>query len=104
LQDKLTIIGEKIASDARRLMKRVDTGRARDSITWATHNSKGEAGPNAEDGDLIEKPSEPLTVFIGSAVDYFPHLEFGTKYMTRDAPLRRSIGMNRKNVKKILSL
>lgn len=105
LQDKLVAIGGMVEGSARLLIEpRVDTGRARDSIIWATKDRKSTVGGKAHSDDGIDQPSESLTVWIGSSVDYFPYIEFGTKYMKRQAPLRKAIASKRQDIKKVLSL
>lgn len=50
----------------------VDTGRLRNSITWAVRGNSGKGDgrdtPNAE--------PEEATVYIGTNVEYAPHVEF----------------------------
>ena len=104
LRERLVIVGEKIAGDAKVLIEpRVDTGRARDSIMWAIEGKRGNVSGAAKSDDRIKSPSDDLTVRVGSDVDYFPYIEFGTKYMARRAPLRLSLSVNRNNIKAILN-
>lgn len=72
-------------------MTPVDTGLARNSITWALHgqepelksyksnttNKKGQTVQQREGSYEGGAPEEKNTVFIGSNVEYFPALEDG---------------------------
>jgi len=102
IQDGLMFVGNKLADDARDLTP-VDTGRAKGSVTWITDYSSGDMGSAAQDTDRLSKPSDGLTVRIGSAVHYFKYLEFGTAKMRRYAPLRVSVARNRRNVLKLMA-
>jgi len=58
----------------------VDTGTARRSITHKV---------------------EKRRAVIGSNVDYFPHIEMGTRKMSAHAPLRRSLETNWNKIKRL---
>lgn len=60
----------------------VDTGTARRSITHEI----------APDGKSVK---------VGSNIEYFPHIEMGTKKMAAHAPLRRSLETNWNKIKRL---
>lgn len=64
----------------------VDTGRARNSVTWATKKQEGKSfnykadakkGKEQTFSDQIGSGAEPDSVYIGSNVNYFPNIELG---------------------------
>jgi len=57
-----------------------DTGRLKDSITWATSEAldRSLVGPAAEEGDVIAQPTTKLTLHIGTADGKAPYVEYGT--------------------------
>jgi len=61
----------------------VDTGLLKSSITYATALELGrptqEGRVTAKDKHMISQPSEHYRLKIGTAVDYAPHVEYGTK-------------------------
>jgi HK97 gp10 family phage protein len=71
-------IGLVVEGQAKQLAP-VDTGRLAGSITTQAADGQstsptGDAGP----GDVINKPQAAGEVFVGTAVDYGPYIEFGT--------------------------
>jgi hypothetical protein len=60
--------------------KHEDTGRLRDSITWATKDATGRdlVGPSAEESDVISQPESVGVLHIGTAVPYAPPVEYGS--------------------------
>ena len=78
----LTITGA-YASGVCKVLAPVDTGLLRSSITYATALERGQAtrekGTQATEKDMIEKPDDDAKLKIGTAVEYAPHVEFGTK-------------------------
>ena len=90
LQERLVLVGAMLETEAKSRTP-IDTGRAVDSIIWATYNKSGKMGSDAKKNDDISRPSEELTVKVGSNVDYFKYIEFGTKIMRRSAPLRTAL-------------
>ena len=85
----------------------VDTGLLKSSITFAT--SKGREKPTVEKGitadekDLIEKPDDKLSLKIGTAVEYAPHVEYGTVKMKRQSFLRNGILSNRNTLGRLFA-
>ena len=80
-QRALEDIGEKAAYYAANDTP-VDTGRARNSIAWATKKQEGDAHTYTDDqgnaySERIGHGAEPDSVYIGSNVEYFPVLELG---------------------------
>lgn len=80
-QHSLEDVGEKAAYYATNDTP-VVTGRARNSITWATKEQEGKAHHYTDDygnqyTDRIGHGAEPDSVYIGSNVEYFPVLELG---------------------------
>ena len=77
-------------------MEAVDTGRLRNSITFATREYKGtpntQAGAKAKKDDYkrLAKP-EQGEVCIGTNVEYAPYIEFGTYRMGKRPFLRNAI-------------
>lgn len=66
----------------------VDTGRLRNSITWAIRNNSGKG----EGRDTPKAQPEEATVYIGTNVEYAPKVEFrdinhktGKAHFLRDA-------------------
>jgi hypothetical protein len=57
----------------------VDQGRLRASITTQMRDRGTSAGGDAQRGDVIENPREELTAHVGTAVEYAPYMEFGTR-------------------------
>lgn len=60
----------------------VDTGRARNSITWATKEKEGQSFSYSDNkgnsfSDNIGSGAEEDSVYIGSNVEYFPIIEDG---------------------------
>jgi len=67
-------------------------GRLRGSISWATNKKSSglqkTGKPAATKKDAIGKPLKPLTVRIGTAVEYAPAIEFGTSKTAAQSFLR----------------
>ena len=85
----LMAIGERAATHARdnlTALGAVDTGRLRNSITYATQGHDGETLRYTKEmqqagQDAVQTPvkvSEPNTVYVGTAVFYGPYIELGT--------------------------
>lgn len=74
----------------------VDTGRARNSITWATKAKEGEGFSYSDDkgnnfNDQIGTGADEHSVYIGSNVEYFPYIEEGSRTMSARHVLRNAI-------------
>jgi len=70
-------IGLVVEGQARELAPK-DTGRLKGSITTAS--SDKQTNPRYPSGsmDAIRRPYNPNEVFVGTAVEYGPYMEFGT--------------------------
>ncbi len=74
----------------------VDTGRARNSITWATKAREGDSYTYQDKNgkvfsETIGTGIKPNEVYIGSNVEYFPPIEEGGRNMRARHVLKRSI-------------
>ena len=74
----------------------VDTGRARNSITWATKAKEGEGFSYSDDkgnnfNDQIGTGADEHGVYIGSNVEYFPYIEEGSRTISARHVLRNAI-------------
>lgn len=76
----LVTIGLYIAGEAM-IRAPVDTGRLAGSITWATQNKKSGVESPAKASDAVDSPSDEWTLHVGTAVEYAPHVEYGTRMM-----------------------
>lgn len=85
MHDKVQKGLEAIGAEAEGYAKKncpVDTGRLRNSITWATSTGQGEpntspkAKAEASDYTVLTKPSNKY-VYIGTNVEYAPYVEYG---------------------------
>jgi hypothetical protein len=57
----------------------IDTGRLKGSITTQSPTQgTSPRGVGSVAGDVIQKPSDPMEVLVGTPVAYGPHMEFGT--------------------------
>ena len=76
----LDAVGEKMEDFAKKACP-VDSGRLKDSITYITQTSQGEAGPKAESGDTTPRGTpDENEVQVGTNVKYAKYMEFGDKY------------------------
>ena len=74
----------------------VDTGRARNSITWATKAKEGEGFSYSDDkgnnfNDQVGTGADEHSVYIGSNVEYFPYIEEGSRTISAHHVLRNAI-------------
>lgn len=76
----------------------VDTGRLRNSITYATetNHSSGSAPAKPEDYSVNSSPNKN-TVYIGTNVEYAPYVEMGTT-RTRAQPFLKPALVNNAQV------
>lgn len=65
----------------------VDTGRLRNSTTWAVGGEK----PNASGYSGIAPKKDEPCVYIGTNVHYAPYIEFGTNKMPARAFIRPAV-------------
>jgi hypothetical protein len=83
-------IGQKLANDMKNKLREneSDVGhRLSGSITWATADAvdRSLVGSAAEEGDVIQKPSEKYTLIAGTQAPYAIYLEKGTgRHQTSD--------------------
>jgi len=74
----LIAVGMEAETNAKHECTAVDTGRLRNSITYATKTSHGTATAPATDQDSEVKEEVPeKTVIIGTNVEYGPYVELG---------------------------
>jgi hypothetical protein len=69
----------------------VKTGRLAGSITTQSRTEGTKPDGNAKSSDVITKPSRDEEVFVGTAVDYAPHIEYGTSSYIIKAKNARSL-------------
>lgn len=60
--------------------KNEKTGNLTDSIKWTTMDKSGNKGSRATEKDVIDKPTDPYTVSIGSAAEHARYREYGSGY------------------------
>lgn len=87
-------IGEK-ATEYAAARTPVDTGRARNSITYATHKRQGIAQEYKDDKnktfvDQIGQGVQEGEVYIGTNVDYFQYIENGSRTIDAFHPLQHA--------------
>ncbi len=95
---------------AAKLLAPVKTGRLKASITYATKTDRSLVEAEASPGDAVSTPRRKYRVYVGTNVEYAPHVEYGTNQMrklsfgTQAQPfLRPALDDNRKNIRDILS-
>lgn len=69
----------------------VDTGRLAGSITTAAQDKQTRPQSPATGADAIQVPREEGEVYVGTAVEYGPHVEFGTIHMDAQPFLRPAL-------------
>ena len=95
---------------AAKMLAPVKTGRLEGSITYATKTARSNAKSPATQKDAVSSPRRKHRVYVGTNVEYAPHVEYGTNQMrrlsfgTQAQPfLRPALDDNRKNIRDILS-
>lgn len=88
-------------------MGAVDTGRLRNSITFATINRQGSAntqgGTPAKPDDYAQKgTAEHGSVYIGTNVEYAPYIELGARRMAPRPFLKNAIANYSQEYKRIM--
>lgn len=73
--------------------KRIDTGRLRNSISFATHTKQHSEADSPQDGNPNATPEEK-TVYIGTNVEYAPYVHEGTSRMLPNHFLRNAVNQN----------
>ena len=84
LQTGLAAVGAEAETNAKREEIQVDTGRLRNSITWATKERGGQAyqykdNNEEEYTDVIGSGAKEGEVWIGTNVEYAPYIELGVR-------------------------
>lgn len=84
--------------------RRVDTGRLRNSITWATQTNHDEPSGEGEvrEEDRCPNANEPNVVQIGTNVEYAVYVHEGTKHSDPNRFLRNAVEKNREKYKQIM--
>ena len=88
----------------------VDTGRARNSITYATKERSGQSvtfsynkdGKSAKDSTQIGGGVKDNEVYIGSNVEYFPYIEFGSPTIGARHVLQRAATTHSEEYKELV--
>jgi len=75
-----------IAQGIAKTLAPVDFGRLRGSITTQA-KGHGTAMESGEAGDMINPPTDPLEVLVGTAVNYAAWVEYGTGAFTLNKPV-----------------
>ena len=83
--------------------RRVDTGRLKGSITYATekNHSSGQA-PSTPSDYAIHATPEKGTVYVGTNVEYAAYVHEGTQRMTPNRYLKNAFARNKDQVKDYL--
>lgn len=88
-------------------MKAVDTGRLRNSITFATSEMQG--NPNTKEGAKADPADyeprmtpEKDSVYIGTNVEYAPYIELGARSMAPRPFLKNAIVNHRDEYERII--
>lgn len=76
-----------------KVLAAVKTGRFRGSITTQSATEGTAVESPATAADKIAPPRDPQEVFVGTAVDYGPHLEFGTVNSDAQPSLRPALDL-----------
>ncbi len=71
----------------------VKEGRLRGSITTQAADRGTNVEGKAEGSDKISAPQDPQEVFVGTAVDYAPFVEFGTVHQSAQPYLRPALDL-----------
>lgn len=107
IQRALVMSGFLLEHDAK-LLAPVDTGRLRDSITFATKSERSRPEPDAKAMDGVSRPASRWELYVGTNVEYAAHQEYGTNQirsksvgMVAQPYLRPSLDANRNNVRDI---
>jgi HK97 gp10 family phage protein len=69
------------------------TGRLQGSITTQAKTEGRQARKPAEKSDVIGKPTQDNVVYVGTAVEYAPYVEFGTKHSNAQPFLRPALDL-----------
>ena len=115
VEEALIVLGEIFEGDAKDELSRpkmhadgsvrpnVDTGRLRNSITYATNTAHSQGTPPADPSDYMLLESVPKgTVVVGTNVEYAAFVEMGTSRSSPYPYLKPSIENNKPTIKKVL--
>ena len=84
LQTGLAAVGAEAETNAKREETKVDTGRLRNSITWATKERAGHIHQYSDDSgneysETVGAGAKEGEVWIGTNVEYAPYIELGVR-------------------------
>lgn len=89
--------------------RRVDTGRLRNSITWATQvnhseptNSSGDGADEVRSEDRCPNAEDGRSVLIGTNVEYAVYVHEGTKHSDPNRFLRNAVERNYEKYRQII--
>lgn len=83
--------------------RRVDTGRLKGSITYATEtNHSSGSGPSRASDYAIHSTPEKGTCYVGTNVEYAAYVHEGTSRMTPNRFLKNAFARNEAQIKEYL--
>ena len=88
IEQGLIAVGTRIITEAKSLSP-VKDGRLRNSIMWTIAGQDG--GFDDSGSDKIRSSNKKNELYVGSAVEYAPWQEYGTRYMSARPFLRPAI-------------
>lgn len=105
--DKIGLAAEGYAKSNATSMGAVDTGRYRNSITYATKENEGRSFSYKDNqgktySEQVGTGAKEGEVYIGTNVEYAPEIEVGTSKMTARPVLKNAVLDHRKTYKGIL--
>lgn len=108
LQTGLAAVGAEAETNAKRAETMVDTGRLRNSITWATKERAGHLHQYKDDNgeeytEVVGSGAKEGEVWIGTNVYYAPYIEFGVRGRTGLYFLQRACQNYAERYKEILA-
>jgi len=81
-----------------RALAAVKTGRLKGSITYQTEHFGGSPKSPATGADVIDKPTDEHTCYVGTNVSYAQHMEYGTdRNITGQPYLRPAVDIAKKS-------
>lgn len=84
----------------------VDTGNLKNSLSWTTGGKVGGlnsvGGTPASPGDGVNASQDEDTAYIGTNVEYAPHVEFGTSKAAAQPYLRPALDVMEADVKRYI--
>lgn len=103
IESKLILVGEYVRGQVAILAPKV-TGNLRASYVWVTAKQAGKPGGAARKKTTLPKPTDNLSVRIGTNVDYAIPVEFGTNKRQAKPHLRPGLQISKKAIKKLMEL